>query len=409
MDKISELKFDDKNFNVHTERGMSMLEKSLGKFGAGRSILIDKHGNIIAGNGIVEAAGNIGLEEVQVVKSDGKKIIAVQRTDIELNSEAGREMALADNATASADLEWDKDLIKSESEKWGFDVEDWLGNDWPTEPEEVVEDEAPEVNESKPAKSELGKVYQLGKHRLMCGSSTDSNAVATLMDGSIVDIAFTSPPYNAGHTATESAMGKQSKYENDDDNKSQEDYRQFLDNYLSICYEYADYIFMNVQSLSNNKRALVGVMYDNLDKYADTIIWDKMNAQPAMAHNVLNSRFEYIHCFSDKCSRAIGSIDFRGTIDNIIALPPQRSNEFAEVHNATFTLAFASWFIKNFAKESVLDSFGGTGSTLIACEQLGRKCYMMELDPKYCDVIRKRYWKFVTGSEEGWQDGTKAI
>ena len=129
MGNISELKFDDKNFNKHTEYGMSLLEKSLGKFGAGRSILIDKHGNIIAGNGIVEAAGNIGLEDVEIVKSDGKKIIAVQRTDIELDSEAGREMALADNATASVDLAWDEENIKEQEEVWGFESSDWLGNE----------------------------------------------------------------------------------------------------------------------------------------------------------------------------------------------------------------------------------------------------------------------------------------
>ena len=204
-------------------------------------------------------------------------------------------------------------------------------------------------------------------------------------------------------------MGKTSKYENDSDDKSEEDYRLFIDKYLLCCFDNAEFTFMNIQSLSNNKRALVGVMYDNLNRYADTIIWDKINAQPAMAHNVLNSRFEYVHIFSDKATRAVGTVDFRGTLDNVIALPPQRKNEFAEEHNATFSLDFASWFIKNFAKESVLDSFGGTGTTLIACEQLGRKCYMMELDPKYCDVIRKRYWKFVNGSEEGWEDGTKAL
>lgn len=107
MAKISDLRFDDKNFNRHTSYGMSLLEKSLNKFGAGRSILIDKNNNIIAGNGIIEAAGQAGLENVKIVESDGKKIIAVKRTDIDLNSEEGREMALADNATTLVDIKWD--------------------------------------------------------------------------------------------------------------------------------------------------------------------------------------------------------------------------------------------------------------------------------------------------------------
>lgn len=127
MANISDLRFDDKNFNQHTEYGMSLLEKSLRENGAGRSILIDKDNNIIAGNGIIEAAGNIGLEDLQIVETDGTKIVAVKRTDVSLDSDQGREMALADNATASADLEWDKDAIseyfsKDDAEKWGVNL-----------------------------------------------------------------------------------------------------------------------------------------------------------------------------------------------------------------------------------------------------------------------------------------------
>ena len=154
MATISDFKFDDKNFNKHTKKGMELLGKSLRQFGAGRSILIDKDNNIIAGNGIVEAAGKIGLDDVQIVETDGTKLIAVKRTDVALDSAQGREMALADNATASADLEWDKDTLgeyfePEDVEQWGVEL-DWGNN------EEVVEDEAPEVNESEPAKSVLG-------------------------------------------------------------------------------------------------------------------------------------------------------------------------------------------------------------------------------------------------------------
>lgn len=154
MATIKDLKFDDNNFNKHTEYGMSLLEKSLRENGAGRSILLDKDNNIIAGNGIVEAAGQIGLEKVKVVEATGDEIIAVKRTDISLNSKKGREMALADNATAAVDLEWDEDAIKSEFDEdeakaWGVEL------DWDAE-QEVEEDEAPDVDESEPAKSVLG-------------------------------------------------------------------------------------------------------------------------------------------------------------------------------------------------------------------------------------------------------------
>lgn len=125
MSKISDLKFDDENFNDHTEYGMSLLEKSLRENGAGRSILIDKDNNIIAGNGIVEAAGSIGLEDMQIVETTGDKIIAVKRTDVSLNSKKGRIMAMADNATAAADLNWNMGRIAAATEKYGIDTEDW--------------------------------------------------------------------------------------------------------------------------------------------------------------------------------------------------------------------------------------------------------------------------------------------
>lgn len=123
---IADLKFDDKNFNRHTSYGMSLIEKSLMENGAGRSILIDKDGYIIAGNGIIEAAGSVGLENIKVIETTGDEIVAVKRTDISLNSKKGRKMALADNATAKADLEWDFENIISELEpeeakEWGVE------------------------------------------------------------------------------------------------------------------------------------------------------------------------------------------------------------------------------------------------------------------------------------------------
>lgn len=132
MTDISELKFDDKNFNKHTAKGMGLLEKSLQQFGAGRSILIDKNNNIIAGNGIVEAAGTIGLDKVKIIETDGTELVAVKRTDVELDSAQGREMALADNATAAADLEWDEGNIEEVSEQFDIKPGDWI-SDWDKE------------------------------------------------------------------------------------------------------------------------------------------------------------------------------------------------------------------------------------------------------------------------------------
>ena len=149
MAKISDLVFDDKNFNKHTEFGMSLIEKSLRKNGAGRSILIDKNNRIIAGNGVTEIAGQIGLDDVQIIETDGTKLIAVKRTDIDLDTKQGREMALADNATAAVDLDWDTEAIADVSAEFDIEAGEWG----------VVLDE--DENESTDLSGSVETMYQI--------------------------------------------------------------------------------------------------------------------------------------------------------------------------------------------------------------------------------------------------------
>jgi hypothetical protein len=128
--KISDLTPDDKNYNKGTEFGNSLIEKSLRKFGAGRSILLDKNNRIIAGNKTIENANAIGLEDVIIIETTGNQIIAVKRMDIDLDSKIGREMALADNASSKANIEWDIPAIESdwsnqEAMIWGVDIKEY--------------------------------------------------------------------------------------------------------------------------------------------------------------------------------------------------------------------------------------------------------------------------------------------
>lgn len=123
--KISDLKPDDRNNNKGTQYGQHLVEQSISKFGAGRSILIDRDGKIIAGNKFIENAGALGFEEVIVIPTDGKRIVAVQRTDVELDSAFGREMAIADNATAVADIEFDQDIVGQLADEFDIDPHDW--------------------------------------------------------------------------------------------------------------------------------------------------------------------------------------------------------------------------------------------------------------------------------------------
>lgn len=384
--KINEIKPYEKNPRRNDE-AVKYVAASIEKFGFKQPIVIDKDGIIVAGHTRYKAAKKLNLKAVPCIVAD------------DLTDEQIKAYRLADNKVAEK-AEWDFDLLSEELDAlFNFDMSEFGFDDLNEDEEmsEVVEDEF-EAELPEEPKAKLGDIYQLGRHRLMCGDSTDKSMVELLMDGNKADIAFSSPPYNAGTTATETAMGKTTKYNGNDDNKSECEYIEFLNAYLERAIEHSEYVFMNVQSIANNKIALIDVLYNNKERYADTIIWDKIHGQPAMAENVMNSVFEYIHIFSQKANRAVGTIQFRGTVDNILHLQSQRKNEYSDIHNATFSVEFASHFIRNFAKESVLDQFGGTGTTLIACEQLNRNCYMMELDPKYIDVIISR-WEQFTGQK----------
>ena len=388
--KVEEIKPYEQNprFNDHA---VEKVANSIKEFGMKQPIVIDENNVIIAGHTRLKALQKLGVDKAPcIIASD-------------LTADQARAYRLADNKTNEF-AEWDFELLQVELEEFedldiSFNMVDFGFEDvlYDMESGQVQEDDY-EVELPEEPISKRGDIWLLGNHRLMCGDSTSITDVDKLMNGNIADISFTSPPYNAGHTPTEASMGKTSKYENDDDNKSDDDYRQFLIDFTNNAMAHSQYTFVNVQSLAGNKTALIDYLYDMRDIYADTIIWDKMMAQPAMGENVLNSEFEYVHVFSNKANRAIGTKRFRGTLSNMLHLQKQSKNEYSDIHNATFPLEFAAYFVENFAGDSVSDLFGGTGTTLIAAEQLGKTCCMMELDPKYADVIINR-WEEYTGEE----------
>lgn len=123
--KLKDLIQDDRNLNKGTERGQELIEKSLREFGAGRSLLLDKNNRIIAGNKTHKNAEALGMDDVIIVETDGTKLVAVKRTDVDLDTKKGREMALADNATVKSDLDWDTDMMKDVGGDFGIDMNDW--------------------------------------------------------------------------------------------------------------------------------------------------------------------------------------------------------------------------------------------------------------------------------------------
>lgn len=373
---INLLKENPDNPRVITDAKFEQLVKSIKGFPQMleiRPLVADKDYRILGGNMRLKACKAAGLTHVPVILAES------------LTEEQQREFIIKDNV-GFGEWEWEKIVAEwPEAPEWGLDIPDFK-----------IEAEAQEDDYEIPDEIQtdivLGDLFEIGPHRLLCGDSTDSDAVAMLMNGQKADISFTSPPYNAGKTPTEMKMGKESKYANDDDNKTSGEYLDLLKGFTANAFSNSVFTFVNVQSIAGNKTTLIEYLHDFKELYADTLIWQKQSAQPAMAKNVLNSQFEYIHCFSEKANRAIGVKQFRGTLSNVIQIGKQSNNEVKN-HNATFPVAFAAYFVDNFSIQSVLDLFLGSGTTMVAAHQLNRKCYGMELDPKYCQVIIDRMRK----------------
>ena len=255
-----------------------------------------------------------------------------------------------------------------------------------------------------PARVKPGDLWQLGNHRLLCGDSRDTDQVSRLMEGERARLTITSPPYNIGGGRGMFAahnLGR-SKYLHHEDNRSSADYGELLRKVTENALAVSDVVIMNVQMLAGNKVALLEYLHRFRDDLIDIAIWDKGRAQPVMARNVLNGRFEFVLFLTrrrskDRTPRTLFTADFRGTVSNVYTAPPQQHNPYHALHAATFPLHLPLWLMQTFdsAGGAVFDPFLGTGTTLMAAEQLGRTCCGMEIEPAYCDVVLQR-WEQVT-------------
>lgn len=382
--KLKDIKPYDRNPR-RNDNAVDAVAESIKQCSYIAPIIVDEDGVILAGHTRYKALKKLGYTECEIIVKAG------------LTDEQKRKYRILDNKTNEL-AEWDIDFLNMELDGLDFDGFDFGFDMGDEEAErEIVEDEAPEVDEEREPIAKLGDIWQLGRHRLMCGDSTDRETVDRLMDGNEAHFAFQSPPYNIGKNALLNDRDDNNKYVGyDDDNP---EYISLLDASTDNAIEYAKYAAINIQMLSGNKQDFVRWLNHFCHRLCDIAIWYKDNAAPAMAKRVMNSSFEFIVIFSkENQSRAIGTADFRGTMSNVYQSHIQHGNEYSEIHSATFPVAFVSHYIQNLTNEGekVLDLFGGTGTTLIACEQLDRTCYMMELDPKYVDVIIKR-WENFTG------------
>lgn len=384
--KIENLTPDDHNFNKGSEYGNHLIEKSFREFGAGRSILIDRNNRIIAGNKSIEAASSIGMENVVIVETTGDEIVAVKRTDIDLDSKKGRELALADNATNKANLDFDEEEISKLSGQFEFDASDWgidLGIDVDVEEAELSEDEKRNIEK----RCNLGDVWKLGNHRLMCGDSTKESDVAQLMNNEKADLLLTDPPYNVDYQG-----GTKDKMKIANDNMSDVAFVGFLTEAFNCAIQAmrsgaAFYIWHADRKGFEFQTALkeVGLTL------RETLIWVK--------NSIVLGRQDYQRqhepcLYGWKDGAAHYFIKDRSQSTVIFEDKPTRN----DIHPTMKPVELMARLIKNSSQCEwlVLDLFGGSGSTLIACEQTGRKCYTMEFDPKYCDAILDR-WEKLTG------------
>jgi len=260
----------------------------------------------------------------------------------------------------------------------------------------VVEDDAPEPPDDP--LTEPGRIYQLGKHRLMCGDSTDARAVSSMMCGERADICFTSPPYNAGAMEISGNASTQKKYQLFDDDGH--DWYNLVKGALVIMLQHSDEVFYNIGMVQGNKVDMMRLPVAMQDQFKDIIYWSKNTCAPHIQPGVINNRVEMIMCFGGNLRKFKNAQFSQGSYWNVIEGPNASGNEFADIHKATFPAYLPENIISNFCPRMgvVVDCFGGTGTTMIAAEQVSRSCRMMELDPKYCDVIVRR-WANLVGAD----------
>ena len=398
IDTLADLTPDGENFNRHTEFGQKLLEDSLRKFGAGRSILVDKDGNIIAGNSTTETAAAIGMEDVIVVPTDGKKLVVVQRTDLTLDSPEGRELALADNMTALKGI--DLDLAKVQ-ETLGDDLAKAWGMEIPEVQKQAQEDD---FDPDKPVETvcKKGDIWKLGNHRLMCGDSTDAASVALLMDGEKADMCFTDPPYGVSYAdknAFLNAMAKGNCIQEPiaNDHETPKEMHEFWLNVFNIIGEFTpDCMAYYITAPQGGELLLLLQAIQESETLAlkHMLIWNKNNH--VLGRCDYNYKHEpIIYGWKKKGTHHfIGGSKFKTSVWDI----PKPMKSDLHPTMKPVELVSACLLDNSVEGQSVLDLFGGSGTTLIAAEQLNRKCYMMELDPHYCDVIIAR-WEKLTGNK----------
>ena len=377
---IGDIKPYKNNAKIHTAEQIEQIKKSIEEFGMNDPIGIWGKDNIIVeGHGRLIACLDLGYDEVPVIRLD------------DLTDEQRRAYTLIHNQT-TMNTGFDIDILNEELENIEIDMSDYgfdIEFDDIEEQKEIIEDEVPEVPEEPKAK--LGDIYQLGNHRLMCGDSTSVTDIDKLLNGNKIDMIYTDPPYGMDLDTDYSKMTYNEEWSKDRKCKSGKKYEQ------GIVDEFNPEMINTIMSLNVKETFLWGADYfaELLPNKNDGawIVWDKRDENIGSFDKMFGSMFEL--CWSkNKHKREIARIRWCGCFGT------EKEFDKKRYHPTQKPTELSRWFIDRYSKENntILDLFGGSGSTLIACEQLNRKCYMMELDPHYIDVIIQR-WENFTGKK----------
>lgn len=377
--KVSDLIPYANNSRLHSDDQVLQIASSIKEFGFLNPIIVDGENGIIAGHGRVMAAKKLGIDELPCI--DASHLTEAQK----------KAYIIADNKLA-LNADWDMDALRVEFEALkeldfdveltGFSLDEIVDLEIEEIAPEYEEDADGEVIEPPPEpKTKEGDVWILGKHRLMCGDSTSIDAVEKLLNGNKIDLVFTDPPYGVEYQSNmRTKSEKFAMLKNDD---------EFLDIAPVIDALTKGWVFVWTSWKVQHKWI---DMFQSFGYPTNIVIWHKPGGGIGDLKKTFSSDYEVAlvwHRGAELCGKRIGSVwkvakDGASTYVHPTQKPVELSME--AIDKTTNNGA------------AVLDLFGGSGSTLIGCEKTNRKAYLMELDPKYCDVIINR-WQTLTGKE----------
>lgn len=400
------------NPKAMSEKEAKDLRSSIEEFGFAEPLVLNnapgRENKIIGGHQRLIIAKELGYTELPVVYRTITDLAKEQELCLRLTTNTGH-------------IDWDmlanfdEEILKLS----GFEDED-LDKIFKDGKKEDDFDTKKELEKIDVPISKLGEVYQLGQHRLICGDSTDYNVLKKLMGDKMAKLCFTSPPYNMGSNL----------YATYKDNLKSEEYIKLnLDAFNTMKAFLKGFVFWNLSYNKNARFEFMEIMYKLIKEsgleFMEFIVWDKGHGMPITSREMLTRAYEDILVMGDPDMiardyellyagrterKALFNKKYNKGITNYWRID---TNDTQDINiQACFPVALPRRAIELTTERGdiVLDIFLGSGTTVIASEQLGRVAYGVELDPKYVDLIRKRYWKFTHGGdEEGWQEGTKAI